>query len=150
MRGWVRLASYTDPPENLLKYRPWLLRRSGEWQAVDVLEIEPHGDGFVALLAGIGDRNAALAIGGSEIGVHASSFPPAEPDEYYWRDLIGLEAVNRDGAVLGTVERLIDTGAHDVLVIRGERERLIPFVERYVTRVVPEDGLLRVDWTDFD
>ena len=132
--------SYTDPPGNLLNYRPWFLRRSGEWQAVDVVDIQPHGDGFVALLAGIEDRNGALAAGGSRIGVPAGSFSPPAPGEYYWRDLIGLEVINSDGTAFGTVERLIDTGAHDVLVVKGERERLIPFVERYVTRVVPEDG----------
>lgn len=146
----MRIASYTDPPENLLKYRPWFLRRSGEWQAIDVLEIQPHRDGFLALLSGIEDRNAALAIVGSRIGVHPASFPPPAPGEYYWRDLIGLEVINSDGVELGAVERLIETGAHDVLVVKGKRERLIPFVEQYVTHVVPEDGLLRVDWTDFD
>ena len=150
MSGWVRLASYTDPPENLLKYRPWLLRRSGEWRSVDVLAIQPHGDGFVASLAGIEDRDAALEIGGSEIGVPAGSFPPLAPGDHYWRDLIGLDVINRDGAALGTVERLLETGAHDVLVVRGECERLIPFVEQYVTEVATADGWLRVDWTDFD
>ena len=78
----------------------------------------------------------------------AASFPPPGPGEYYWRDLIGLRVVNSDGTVLGSVDRLIGTGAHDVLVVRGEQERLIPFVDRFVDRVAPEDGLLRVDWED--
>ncbi len=146
----MRLVSYTDPPGNLLNYTPWFLRRSGEWQAIDVLEIQPHGEGFVASLSGIEDRNAALAIGGCKIGVPASSFPPPGPGETYWRDLMGLRVVNSDGTVFGTVERLIETGAHDVLVVKGERERLIPFVKQFVIRVVPDEGLLRVDWTDFD
>ena len=150
IRGWVRLTSFTDPPANLLGYSPWFLRRAGEWQAVDVLETQPHGEGFVARLSGIDDRSAALAIRGSLLGVRADSFPPAEPGEYYWRDLIGLRVVNSDGTLFGTVERLIATGAHDVLVVGGERERLIPFVEQFVTGVVPEDGLLRVDWEDID
>ena len=115
-----------------------------------MVEARARGDGFVAAFSGIGDRDAALAIRGCRIGVPAGCFPPAEPGEFYWRDLIGLKVANADGAVLGIVERLIETGAHDVLVVRGERERLIPFVKRFVTGVVPEDGLLRVDWTDFD
>ena len=150
IRGWVRLASYTDPPGNLLKYRPWFLRRSGEWQSIEVLETQPRGTGFVAWFSGIEDRNAALALGGAEIGVPASSFPSAGPGETYWRDLIGLRVINSDGAVLGIVERLIETGAHDVLVVKGERERLIPFVGRFVTEVVVAQGLVRVDWTDYD
>ncbi len=150
VRGWVRIASYTQPPENLLHYKPWFLQHSGVWQPVDLLEIRPHGDGFVARLSGIDDRDAALAAGGCRIGVPAGSFPATEPGEYYWRDLVGLEVINSDGSVLGSVERLIETGAHDVLVVGGERERMIPFVSRYVTRVVLEDGLLQVDWLDFD
>ena len=115
-----------------------------------MLEIQPHGDGFVARLSGIDDRNEALAIRGSLVGVRADSFPPPEPGEYYWRDLIGLRVVNSDGTEFGTVERLIETGAHDVLVVKGERERLIPFVEQFVDGVAQEDGLLRVDWEDID
>ena len=104
----------------------------------------------MASLSGIEDRNAALALGECKIGVPAGSFPPPGSGEYYWRDLVGLRVVNSDGTAFGTVERLIETGAHDVLVVKGERERLIPFVKQFVTRVVPDEGLLRVDWTDFD
>ncbi len=148
VRGWVRLTSYTDPPDNLLHYAPWYLRRSGVWRGVDVREIRAHGEGFVAALAGVQDRDAALALGGCRIGVPAASFPPPRSGEYYWRELIGMRVVNSDGAVLGTVERLIETGAHDVLVIAGERERLIPFARQFVTAVVPKQGVLRVDWRD--
>ncbi len=150
VRGWVRLTSYTDPPGNLLQYRPWFLRCAGEWRGIEVLEARPRGEGFVAWFSGIQDRDAALALRGSEVGVPASSFPPADPGETYWRDLIGLRVVNRDGTALGIVERLIETGAHDVLVVKGERERLIPFAREFVTEVLREQGLLRVDWTDFD
>ena len=150
IRGWVRIASYTDPPANILAYSPWFLQCCGAWQAAELLEVRPHGEHFVARLSGIGDRNAALTLRGSLVGVPAESFPPPEPGEYYWRDLTGLRVVNCDGAVLGTVDRLIETGAHDVLVVRGERERLIPFVDRFVSEVAPEDGLMRVDWEDFD
>lgn len=150
IRGWVRIASYTDPPGNLLGYRPWFLRRASSWQPLQVLAIEPRGDGFVASLSGIDDRDRALALRGCEIGVPASCFPPADAGEYYWRDLIGLRVVNRDGALLGTIERLIETGANDVMVVKGERERLIPFVAHFVTEVLPGHGVVRVDWEDFD
>ena len=126
------------------------MRRAEEWRSIDVLDTEPHGEGFVASFSGIGDRNAAAAISGCEIGVPAGGFPPAGPGEHYWRDLIGLQVVNSDGTVLGTVERLIETGAHDVLVVTGESERLIPFVGQFVMQVLPREGLLRVDWVDFD
>ncbi len=49
--------------------------------------------------------------------------PATAADEYYWSDLIGLPVVTLDGLVLGTVDHLIETGANDVLVVKGERER---------------------------
>jgi len=107
----------------------------------------------VARLSGIDDRNVALSVRGSLVGVPVRSFPPAAPGEYYWRELIGLRVVNSDGAPLGTIDQLIETGAHDVLVVKGareNRERLIPFVEQFVTSVDAENGLVRVAWTDFD
>ncbi|MBT8101100.1 MAG: ribosome maturation factor RimM, partial [Gammaproteobacteria bacterium] len=70
--------------------------------------------------------------------------------QYYWSDLEGLEVVHRDGRVLGTVQYLIETGANDVLVVQGEEERLIPFVqEQVILEVDLANGLISVDW-EFD
>ncbi len=55
--------------------------------------------------------------------------------------------VTLGGQRLGRVERLLETGANDVLVVRGERERLIPFVPgAQVRRVDLEAGVVEVDW----
>lgn len=83
----------------------------------------------------------------TEIGVRRDQLPATAPDEYYWNDLLGLEVMNLQGEPLGRVDHLIETGANDVLVVRGERERLIPFVlNQVVMRVDLKAGEIEVDW----
>lgn len=151
VKGWVRLASYTEPPENLLEYRPSLLIGDGQgWQALEVLEVRPHGDGFAAKLAGVDDRDQAAALRGRPLAVPAAALPEPEEDEFYWRDLMGLEARGPADEHLGRVASLLETGSRDVLVIErpgaGERDWLVPFDRRYVTEVKLAEGYLRVDW----
>ncbi len=148
MRGWVRVYSYTQPRENIVRYRPWLLRREGgAWREAEVIDGRAHGKGVVARLAECGDRDQAQLLMGCEIGIRREQLPALAPDEFYWNDLIGLRVINTGGEDLGTVEQMLETGANDVLVVRGERERLIPFVmKQVVVEVDLEQGLIRVDW----
>jgi 16S rRNA processing protein RimM len=89
----------------------------------------------------------AEALRGTEILVPREALPPPAPGEYYWVDLEGLRVVNVDGTDFGTVSHLFSTGANDVLVARGDRERLIPFVDPdYVRSVDFEAGVVTVDW----
>jgi len=151
VRGWVRVRSDTEPPEGILRYRPWLLGGGERWQEVEVLEGARHRHGVIARLAGCEDREAARALGGTEIAVRREQLPPLPAGEVYWTDLIGLRVVNREGCELGTVERVMATGANDVLVVRGERERLVPYVPgRYVLAVDVTGGRLEVDWAPED
>jgi 16S rRNA processing protein RimM len=149
--GWVRIVSFTDPPENLLQYRPWFLQRGPAQQQVDVAEVRPHGSGFVARFRDVANREEARALTGSLIAVPRSALPPPDESEYYWQDLLGMAVVDADGAELGTVEQLMDTGAHDVLVVRGDHgSTLIPFVDRFVLNVDLAGRQIRVDWQDAD
>ena len=149
IRGWVKIASFTDPPENLLGYRPWLLASGTGFEPVEVDELKVHGNGFVAQLDGCTDRDLAARFTGRDLAVPRSELPAAEPDEYYWFDLAGLEVVSPSGEPLGRVTRVLETGANDVLVVRGaEREILIPFVAAVVTDVDLADGRLTADWQE--
>ena len=88
-----------------------------------------------------------MLLMGSEIGIRRDQLPAPEPGEYYWSDLQGLEVVTEKGESLGRVDHLIETGANDVLVVKGDRERLIPFVmQQVVTRVDLDAGTIQVDW----
>jgi 16S rRNA processing protein RimM len=139
--------SYTEPRENIVHYQPWYLRRDDDWQPCQVAEGRKHGKGVVARLEDCADRDQAQALLNCEIGVRRDQLPATAPGEYYWNDLLGLRVVNRQNEVLGTVQQLLETGANDVLVVMGERERLIPFVlDKVVTRVDLDAGVIQVDW----
>jgi 16S rRNA processing protein RimM len=150
VKGWVRVFSYTDPPANILDYGPWLVGTEAP-RPVRVLDGGVHGRGIVARLEGIADRDAARALIGAPIAVQRSRLGPPGEGSYYWFDLVGLEVVNEKGERLGTVEDLLQTGANDVLVLRGDRRRLVPFVRGSVVKAVDvEAGVVTVDWdSDF-
>lgn len=147
VRGWVKVFSHTQPRENIVEYPVWLIRRGEAWQQVPLEAGRRHGKGVIAKLAGVDDRDAAAGLLEAEVAVPREALPPAGSEEYYWADLEGLEVKTRDGVHLGRVSHLLETGANDVLVVRGERERLIPYTPgRAVERVDLESGLITVDW----
>lgn len=145
--GWVRVYSYTDPRENILSYPDWQLGLAEGWRQWRMTDGRRQGKAVVAQLDGVDDRDQARDLIGCDIAVPRSALPPAAEGEYYWADLQGLRVYNTDGRDFGTVTRLMETGANDVLVVEGERERLIPMVPgAFVLRVEPELGFLEVDW----
>ena len=131
--------------EAILEYQPWLLGE--DKRPVKIIDGRKQGKGLAALLPDFEDREQAATLVGSKIFVGRDQLPATGDDEYYWSDLEGLDVHTTKGEVLGQVERLMETGANDVLVIRGEREHLVPFIQgQYVTRVDLEAGLIEVDW----
>ena len=147
VRGWVKVHSGTAPRDNILRYSSWFLQRGEAWEPRKVLDGHLQGKGLVARLQGCDDRDQAAALVGCLIAVSRDRLPPLDPDEFYWSDLEGLRVVTAGGQGLGRVSHLFSTGANDVLVVRGERERLLPFVwDRVILGIDLEVGLIRVDW----
>ncbi|MEI2743276.1 MAG: ribosome maturation factor RimM [Candidatus Competibacter sp.] len=147
VQGWVRVFSHTEPRDGIIGYKPIYMRQAGEWQPVEIEEGRAHGAGVVLKFLGCDDRDRAATLIQSEIAVRRSQLPPPGPGEYYWTDLEGLRVVTVGGIELGTVASLFATGANDVIVVRGERERLIPFIRPdVIVEIDLENRCLRVDW----
>lgn len=145
--GWVKVLSYTRPPDNLLSYQPWCLKRDGAWLPWALDGVRLQGGTILAKPSAVTERNGASALVGSEIAVSRDVLPATDPGEYYWSDLIGLDVYTLQGIHLGRIERMIETGAHDVMQVAGERERLIPFVRGVHVRDVDlAAGRVEVDW----
>ena len=145
VRGWVKIHSLTEPRDAIFEYQPWLLGESLE--EIRVRQGKKHGNRLIALLENAEDREQAEALVNQPIAVYRDQFPALLEDEFYWTDLIGLSVQLENGRELGTIEHMLATGANDVMVVRGERERLIPFVlDRYVKDVNLDRGLVVVDW----
>jgi 16S rRNA processing protein RimM len=144
--GWVKVQVFTERVDGLLRYRDWWLRRDGQWRHATVEEAAVHGRIVLAKLGGCNDRESAAALRGSEVAVPRSALPGNEEGEYYWTDLEGLRVRNLQNQELGQIAGLIDTGGNQVLVVRGERERLIPFASVVIASVDLVRGEVAVDW----
>jgi 16S rRNA processing protein RimM len=172
IKGGFKVLPFSSDPQALFSSRNWFLKpaektasrpvphtvRSG-FALPPVLSVRGprvQGDVVVATAPEVPDRNAAEALKGARVFVSREHFPAAQAGEYYWIDLIGLDVVNRDGALLGSVTDLMDTGPHCVLRIRrpdaaanakpDEAERLVPFVEAFVDGVDLQARRITVDW----
>lgn len=145
VRGWVKIHSLTEPREAIFEYQPWLLGESLE--EVRILQGKKHGSRLIALFENTNDRETAEVLVTTPIAAYRDQLPETEDGEYYWMDLVGLAVKLEDGTVLGEVSNLLATGANDVMVVKGDRERLVPFVQgQYVKQVDLENGVIVVDW----
>lgn len=147
VKGWIKVTPYADTPADLCELAHWSLQRGGTWQEFGVAEARPHGASVVARLVGCDDRDAAVALKGSDIAVPRDALPAPARGEFYWADLVGLKVVNLQGEVLGEVTGLMATGANDVLRVGGaETERLVPYVAHVIREVDLARGEIRVEW----
>ena len=146
VRGGIRVDPYTADPATLSTCKTWLVGRGGEWQEYVVREARLHTTQIVAQLAGVDDRDAALALKGCEVGVQRDSLPEPEDGSYYWSDLVGLGVVNAVGEGLGEVKEIFSNGAQDVIDVidSAGAKRLIPWT--VVQRVDMAARRIEVEW----
>jgi len=146
VKGWVKVFSDTSPRENILNYSPWKIE-TGEKIMNVAVNGRLHGKNVIAQIDGVEDRDLAAELIGSKIYIEPGQLPKLTEGEYYWSDLIGMKVESLESEPLGTVETMMETGANDVMVLQGDRERLIPFV---IDEIVREVDLVNkrvvVDW----
>ena len=166
VRGWLKVFSDTKPRENIVQYKIWMIGKAGQspgeqnWREVKLLEGKRHGKNVIVRLDGVETREQAADLVGKQIVVSKSQLPELPKGEYYWSDLIGLEVVNTTGVALGVVQRIMETGANDVLVVERQpgavssdtlaaAEILIPWVlDHFIVEVDLATGKILVDWEE--
>ena len=152
VKGWVKLHSYTRNRADISQYKTWYLqkpRSEADPVAIQVLNCREQGQGIVAQLDGVNDRDQAMTMSGQVIFVKQSDLPDLPAGEFYWQQLIGLKVKNETG-VIGEVSSILETGANDVLVCKNSRQGkadvLIPYTEEVVLEVDVDSGTMLVDW----
>ena len=149
VRGWLRVQSFTDPPQRLFEWRRWRVQNeAGATREVKLVESRPQGNGWIAKLEGVEERDAASRMAGQMVLVDRAELPPTQEREFYRADLVGFEVKNVEGARLGQVDHFVDTPGNAVMVIRGAREYLIPVTAQHLRQVVASDRTLIVDWPE--
>lgn len=130
LRGQVRVEPATDFYGRFAKGSRLLL--NGGWVTVESFSV--HKDRPLLKLSGIDSMTAAESLKWAELSVADDTPPPLDEGEYLISDLVGRPALLPDGSVLGTVDEVLTSPAHDILRIG---ETLIPFIEQFV-RVEPD------------
>jgi 16S rRNA processing protein RimM len=146
IKGEVRIQSFTTEPLALADYGPLDTDRPG--LTIEIETARTTTNVLVARLKGIGDRTAAEKLNGVELYIDRDRLPPAEDDDFYHADLIGLEARLTDGSVLGKVSALPNFGAGDLIEVSDARSGdtfLYPFTQRVVPEVHIAEGYLVIE-----
>jgi 16S rRNA processing protein RimM len=150
VRGLVKITSHTADPAGLTAYGP-LSDSEGRlyalrWKAEGVAEVSRIIDG---VLVTVTDRSQAERLTNTRLFIERSALPPADEDEYYLADLIGLGVVDPAGRTLGTVAMVHDYGAGASLEIAGPgAPLLVPFTAACVPTVDIAGGRLVVALPD--
>ena len=151
VQGWLKVNPFTESPGGLAQFARWQVRTRNGWQEMDVEDFAVHSKGPVAKLAGCDDRGGAERLRGSDVAVTRAELGEADEGSLYWVDLVGLEVVEEGGESLGQVEALFEAGDSSVMVVKGSRERMIPFIPDYVKAVDREARRITVHWkADYD
>ncbi len=147
IKGWVKVYSYTEVKENILNYSPWLLQKGHDSKAFELIDGAVQGKAIVAKLRDVNDRDQAFALIGFDIFITSEQLPKAATGEYYWSELVGLKVQTVTGVALGVVDFIMQTGANDVLIVQGDKERAIPFLQpQVIVTVDVAGGFIVVDW----
>jgi len=146
VNGQVKVFSNTSPRENIVKYTPWLIEHEGLTNVVSISG-QTQGKNVIARIEGVSDRDQAADMIGAKIFIRKNQLPDLEEGDYYWSQLEGLRVVTTCGIELGYIDHMLETGANDVMVVQGDRERLIPYVmDEIVKEINLENQQLIVDW----
>jgi 16S rRNA processing protein RimM len=147
VRGEVRVKSLTGEPSAIGAYGP--LTNKGRTRSFAFESLRPlKDDMLVTRLAGVSTRDAAEALKGVEIFARRDQLPPPSEDEFYYDDLVGLDAVDAEGAPLGRVVSLMNHGAGDVLEIApvgGGETLLLPFTKGVARHIDFDDRQIIIE-----
>ena len=158
VKGWVKIHPYTDERENIFDYKPWWLQTDQGWKKIQVAQYKVASQDLIVQILDFDDRDIARQeLCQRNIAVERSEFPELDSSEYYWHQLEGLRVFSTQGGVdLGVVTGLMETGANDVLEVKGDinsldfKERLIPYTKQVVLTVNLVSKKIEVDWgTEF-
>lgn len=145
VRGLVRIKPFTERPEDVAAYGPLSDEAGGRRFEIDVRGL--HKGMVVAAVAGVSDRDAAMALRGTRLWVDRGALPETEEGEFYHADLIGLDVRAPDGTTIGTVAAVHDFGAGDVIEVAlagAGRTVVLPFTAEVVPEVAPAEGWIVV------
>ena len=149
IKGWLKVHPFTEEIGTLSEYPQWLVSEDEKhWASYKVEKTIIKDKTLLVKLSGIHDRNGSESVNKNMIGILKEELPKLDSDTYYWSDLIGLDVQNEAGYYFGTIKTMMETGSNDVMVIKGEKEFLIPYLPDVVIKVDLEAKKVLVEWDE--
>lgn len=144
LKGEVKAKVFTDTPDALPRYG---LLHTGSGRKLKITAFRPSKEGeAVIAFEGVSDRNAAESLKGTQLFVERAALPEPDENEFYHADLIGLEAHDSEGRVLGKVAAIHNFGASDVIeLVRTDGDQVhLAFTRETVPHIHIKDGYIIV------
>lgn len=149
LAGFIKITSYTDPTDQLLKYKPIFIRTKNNLEELVLADSRLFKNGkIIVKLDSYNSPEEVRVLTGLELVVARDSFPDLEENSYYWHDLCGLQVISDAGVVMGKVDYLFNSGASDIIVVKGDNksEILLPYIDSVVKEVDLDAGHIIVTW----
>jgi len=146
LKGWAKVNSFTRPPENLFNFKNFFLEVDGVKENINIDEFSKSGKNYILKVESLNSIEEIERLKNKEIFIKSKDLPKLKDNEFYWKDLIGMEVRQIDGTVIGVVVEIIETGSDDVLVVeKNNKKELIPFNFGEIIKEV-SDNSITVDW----
>lgn len=137
--GEVKIEVWLDSPAFMKKFKRLYI--GGRETAV--LSAREHKGFLLAKLDGVDDVNAAMALKGKTLLINREDVRLPK-GAFFIQDIIGASVIDQSGAEIGRLSEVLETPAHRVYVVKGEREHLIPAIPEFVMSTDSGAGVIRV------
>lgn len=147
IKGTMRVFPTTQDPTRFEKLKEIIVEIRGKQEIFHIQKVAYHKQFVLLTVKEITDINVAELYKNGRILIPDAMAIPLEEDEYYTRDLYGLQVVTEDGEVLGELTQIFETGSNDVYVVRknaNEKELLLPAIKDCIKNIDLEKGVMTV------
>lgn len=145
--GWLKIQSFTEPPEALFNYTDLYYQLQGYWLPLTITDHQTQKNHFIITVQQVQDTQQASNLRHCSIATPRHELPPAPNNCYYWHDLIGCIVYNQQDTYLGRIIQFLPTGGKDVMIVEDQQRHLIPFVQDvFISTIDLHKRQIIVDW----
>jgi 16S rRNA processing protein RimM len=136
LKGRMKVLSYLESNDILQSLDEIFIKKETQTELFRIKGVQFSSKIFILELEGIKDPESVKSLVGCDVMIPADKLRELSEDEYYWRDIIGLDVMTEDGHFIGRIETIFPTGGNDVYVCTGgEREILLPAIADVIRHI---------------
>jgi 16S rRNA processing protein RimM len=149
LKGLIRVISFTQPRSAILDYMPLHIQIKDTWHPLAIDTFQIQNETILVKLSSYSERETVAELTNCYVGIPPAQLPQLPEGEYYWHELKQMTVINQEGILLGEIIDILPTGSNDVLVVKGEKRHLIPYVPGvHIMSVDPVKRQIVADWDE--